>query len=320
MTRCLIIGGTGQDGIFLSSSIVKFGMSVCVTSRDLSTINKLNYDLYHPNVEFVEINPLILTDLESLIANYRPSYIFNLTAQSSVGRSFDQPYETFQSCILPNLNILEAIRNTSDKIKYFHAASGDCFGDNKYEGNCILPPTKSLSPYASAKIAASEVVNQYKQQYNICSLNGYLHNHESVHRGSNFVLPKIFKAAIDISNGSREKLKLGNLDIIRDWGCAQEYMEGTLRYIISDFPENFILGTGCAMSLRSVVRHIFSNYNLNYQEFTEIDETLIRKAEIKKMVGTTDFLINRIAWKPSLVGVSLIDKLQIDFERKLKIH
>lgn len=317
MKMHLIIGGTGQDGRYLAKISRKFDMKVIVTTRKLTPINTEILEGSDDNIKLVELDPLNLSEVDDLISWYRPEHISNLTAQSSVGRSFKDPFDTYRSCVLPNLNILETLRKYSLKSKYFHASSGDCFGGNVYNSDLRIPYTAPQSPYASAKVAASECVSQYREHFDVLGFSGFLFNHESAFRTDDFVFPKIFKAAIKISSGEQQRLVLGNLDIVRDWGSAEEFMQGVLNYSLSDHVDDFMLGTGVPMSLRGVVDRVFSNYNLDYRNFVESDQSLLRTSEIEKICGTTDFLNSRIGWTPTLFGNELIDKLQTDFERKL---
>jgi len=317
MKTHLIIGGTGQDGRYLSDITRKNDMRPVVTTRNLASVSKTMFLAGTDEFEILELDPYNSKQVEDLIDYYKPAYISNLTAQSSVGRSFGSPGETYLSCVVPNLNILEALRAHSIKSKYFHAASSDCFGDNTYLGNMVIPEKSPQSPYASAKVAASECLQQYCKHFDVKGFNGFLSNHESVLRGDDFVFPKIFKSVIKIRDGKQRILALGDLDIVRDWGSAEEFMRGVINYMVSEHFEDFILGTGVSMSLRSVVDRAFSNFNLDYRDFVVTDPGLCRSSEIGKMCGTIDFLRNRIGWVPTLTGFELIDKLQEDFERKI---
>ena len=315
MTLCLIIGGLGQDGYFLSKAALAVGLDVVVTTREFI---KYKLEIFHrenDNLKIIKADPYDADAIANIIHTLQPFLIFNLAAQSSVGKSFQEPSKTYMSCIVPTLNIVDAIKSSTNTIKFFHASSGDCFGSNKYDGGLELPNFKPNSPYAAAKVAAGQIIKQYKVSYEVLGVTGYLYNHESVRRGENFVFPKIFDAAFKISKGANMRLAMGNVDIVRDWGCADEYMQGVLRYMMSEHTSDFMLGTGTGISLRSVISRIFENYNLCYEEYLDTDPQYIRQSEIKSMIGTNEFLHQKVNWKPSLVGFDLIDKLQVDFER-----
>lgn len=315
MNTCLIVGGLGQDGFYLSRCAIDLGMRAIVTTRDFSSLVTRNFGNEHPLLTIIQLNPEIFEDMENVINLYQPKVIFNLAAQSSVGQSFKIPRETYSSCILPNLNILETIRQSSKPIRYFHAASGECFGGNDYKGDLVIPHSNPANPYSAAKDLACKIVHQYRTCFGVNAVNGYLYNHESVRRGPAFVLPKIYRTAFNISQGARQRLPLGNIDIVRDWGSAQEYMNGILKYMTSDKPTDFLLGTGTGMSLRLIVDRIFSNYNLQYLDYIDIEQNLMRPTEVQKIIGTNSFLSASIGWQPQLTGYDLIDDLQGQFER-----
>jgi GDPmannose 4,6-dehydratase len=314
LTLCLIIGGFGQDGYYLARAALENGMQVVLTTRNLNSYTHDDFDLSDPLLIKIQADPNDPQVIIKILQSYKPSMIFNLAAQSSVGRSFAKPLETYTSCLMPNLNLLDALKNTSRDTIYIHATSADCFGGNDYPGGLNLPRANPRSPYGAAKHMASQLVSQYRNHFGISAVNGYLYNHESIRRGPNFVLPKIFKTAFDVSNGKDVKLRLGNIDIIRDWGCADEYMRGLLEYAQSEHPTDFILATGVGMTLRSVVERVFTNYDLDYKEFLIIEETHKRPTDIDTIVGTNEFLKCKIGWEPSLTGLKLIDKLHLDYD------
>lgn len=281
MKKALIIGISGQDGSYLAKLLIDKGYDVHGTSRDAQINNFTNLNKLGIK-EKTKLYSMSLVDFRSIVQTFKsiePDEVYNLAGQTSVGLSFEQPVETFESINVGTLNLLEAIRFYKPTIKFYNAGSSECFG------NTIEPATESTpfnprSPYAAAKAAAHWIVSNYREAYNIFACNGILFNHESPLRPERFVTQKIVSAAIRISKGRNEKLKLGNINVVRDWGWAPEYMEAIYLMMQSNVPDDFIIATGKSHSLKDFIAETFLQFGLDWKKYCEIDKGLIRPADL----------------------------------------
>jgi len=285
MARALIYGISGQDGAYLARFLLDKGYEVFGTSRDAeaSSFKNLNVLGIHDRVKLtsVAINDF-RSVLQSLIS-ISPDEVYNLAGQSSVGLSFEQPLEAMESIGVGTLNLLEAIRFTKQNIRFYSAGSSECFGDIGELAATEDTPFNPRSPYAVAKSAAHWHVSTYRQAYNIYACTGILFNHESPLRPERFVTKKIVASACRIAAGQNEKLQLGNIDIIRDWGWAPEYIEAMWLMLQRDEPDDFVIATGQSDSLKDFIKVVFQEVGLDWKEHVISDPSLFRPADI--MVG-----------------------------------
>ena len=246
MKTALICGVSGQDGTLLAKFLLENNYVVYGASRDaqLSVFSNLTSLNIKDRVNLVSMS---LTDFRSVLqvlTDVMPDEIYNLAGQTSVGLSFEQPVETLVSIATGTLNLLEAIRFTGSNIKFYNAGSSECFGDTNGIAADENTPFRPRSPYAVAKSAAHWEVANYREAYKLFACTGVLFNHESPLRPARFVTKKIISTACRIANGSDEKLKLGNLDISRDWGWAPEYVDAMWRMLQQDKPDDYVIATG----------------------------------------------------------------------------
>ncbi|MDR2528133.1 MAG: GDP-mannose 4,6-dehydratase [Synergistaceae bacterium] len=280
--KALIFGVTGQDGALLARLLLNKGYVVAGTSRDaqLSGFHNLRVLGIFDAVRVFSANPTDFRSALDVISRTRPQEVYNLAGQSSVGLSFEQPVETFNSIGIANLTLLEAIRFLGDKsVRYYNAGSGECFG------NTPIPVTEEApfhprSPYAVAKAAAFWQVANYREAYGLYACSGILFNHESPLRPERFVTQKIVRAACRIASGSREKLVLGNMEIERDWGWAEEYVDAMWRILQQEHPEDLIIATGTFRKLKEFVAEVFKAFGLNWEEHVTQSESLLRPSDI----------------------------------------
>lgn len=277
----LVCGISGQDGSYLARFLLDHGYKVFGTSRDaaISTFDNLKRLGIRDRVEVVS---MALSDFRSVLqvlARLQPQEIYNLAGQSSVGLSFEQPVETLESISIGMLNLLEAIRFLDTKTRLYNAGSSECFGDTGTVAATELTPFRPRSPYAVAKSAAFWQAASYRDAYQLHVCSGILFNHESPLRPDRFVTQKIVLAACRIAAGSTEKLRLGNLNIERDWGWAPEYVEAMWLMLQRDKAEDFIVATGQSYSLEAFVAHVFSTLQMDWREHTVVDESLFRPAD-----------------------------------------
>jgi GDPmannose 4,6-dehydratase len=255
---------------------------------------------------------MIPTDFRSVIQvvlSFQPDEIYNLSGQSSVGLSFQQPVETFHSIAEGTINLLEAIKLSGRKTRFYNASSGECFGNLFGEAANELTPFRPRSPYAIAKASAHWIVENYREAYQLFACSGILFNHESPLRPDRFVTRKIVVAALEIKAGCRRKLKLGNLKVFRDWGWAPDYVEAMKRMMRRDQPEDFVIATGVAHSLEEFVEGVFSRLDLDWKESVEIDPSLLRPTDLSGGKGNSFKAHSLLGWKPTILFPELLDKL-----------
>ena len=299
--RVLIVGVSGQDGPYLAKLLLGKGYELYGTSRDaelqsFENLKKLNID------QDVGLLSVAINDFESVyqcIQKISPDQIYNLAGQSSVGLSFDQPHETLESIEMGTLNILESIRLMGGKIKLYNACSSECFGDTGSNSADETTPFQPKSPYAVAKAASFWMVKNYREGYNIPACSGILFNHESPLRPNRFVTQKIVKAAVEISRGNSQKLGLGNIDIVRDWGWAPEYVNAMNLMLENKEPEDFVVATGISNSLKDFLSIAFAYFDLNWKEYVTVDETLFRPSDISINCGNPGKIRKKLGWETS---------------------
>ncbi|MGE5437848.1 MAG: GDP-mannose 4,6-dehydratase [Syntrophothermus sp.] len=298
MKKALIVGISGQDGAYLAEVLLNNNYIVFGTSRDaqLNSFNNLSKLGINEKIKCFSMAPTDFRSILQVLKQTEPDEVYNLSGQSSVGLSFEQPVETFESITVGTLNLLEAIRFSNPSIKFYNASSSECFGNSEEPAN-EKTPFEPRSPYAAAKAAAHYIVSNYREAYNIFACSGILFNHESPLRSSRFVTKKIISNAYYIANGSKEKLTLGNLNIIRDWGWAPEYVKAIYLMLQNKNPEDFVIATGESNSLKDFVAETFKKFNLNWEEHCTIDEVLKRPTDIYVSKGNPSKAKNILNWE-----------------------
>ena len=307
----LIIGVTGQDGAYLARHLLTLGYAVHGTSRDAEAHDKSNLRRLGL-LDRLRLHSVAPTDFRSVmqcIGSVRPDEIYNLSGQSSVGLSFDQPGETLESIANGTLNVLEAVRLSGLPARIYNACSGECFGDVGGEAADEATAFRPLSPYATAKAAAFWLLANYRQAYGLHASSGILFNHESPLRPERFVTRKIVAAAVRIANGSTERLKLGNTAIRRDWGWAPDYVEAMHLMLQQPRPRDFVIATGEAHSLGEFVAAVFATVGLEWRKHVVIDQTLFRRAEIMANVGNAGAARATLGWEAKVRLPELAERL-----------
>lgn len=315
MSNSLVIGISGQDGALIAKLLVGKGYTVWGTSRDIETANFKNLSSLGilDKVRLVSMSPRDLNNIIAVLSDCRPDEIYLLAAQSSVGLSFEQPSETFESITIATLNLLEAVRILKLKSRIYHASSSECFGDVGNRSACESTPFQPRSPYAIAKSSAHWIVANYRESYGIYASNGILFNHESNLRPLRYVTRKIVSGACRIARGSNEKLRLGRLDIVRDWGWAEEYVEAMWRILQHDAPDDFIIATGKSCSLLDFVDTSFQMVGLDWRKHVEVDVSLFRPSDIASSRGDPSKANNLIGWEAKTFMVDVV-KLMVEAE------
>jgi GDPmannose 4,6-dehydratase len=316
MKRALILGISGQDGAYLAKLLLDKGYQVFGTSRDAALVR---FDgLSRLGIrERVRVRSVAPNDFRSVIqalAQVEPDELYNLSGQSSVGLSFDQPAETMESINTATLNLLEAIRFTGKPIRFYNAGSGECFGDT---AGVVSEdsPFRPRSPYAVAKASAHWLVSNYREAYKLFACSGILFNHESPLRPIRFVTRKVVAGAVAIAGGSGKKLSLGNLEVHRDWGWAPEYVDAMWRMLQQDDPGDYLIATGQTRSLREFVETAFRLVGLDWRDHVQVDADLLRPTDIRRCVADPTRAHERLGWKAT-AGMEEVIQRMIDAERE----
>jgi GDPmannose 4,6-dehydratase len=315
MKKALIIGISGQDGSYLAKLLLEEGYEVHGTSRDADL--SAFHGLKRLNIfERIRLHSMSLIDFRSVmqvILQVEPDEIYNLAGQSSVGLSFLQPVETLESISVGTLNILEVVRFHKLPVKFYNAASSECFGDTNGESAKETTPFRPRSPYAVAKSAAFWQMANYREAYNLFSCSGILFNHESPLRPKRFVTKKIINSAILINRGEMSELSLGNINIRRDWGWAPEYVKAMYLMLQQDTPEDYVIATGKSISLEEFVNKTFSYLNLNYKDYLIINKDLVRPSDISFSSGDSSKAARNLKWIPEY-SVDDVIRMMIEAE------
>jgi GDPmannose 4,6-dehydratase len=309
--KALIVGISGQDGGYLARFLLQKGYQVFGTSRD-APVNKFE-NLYMLGIkESISIFSMSVVDFGSIlqvITKIDPDEIYNLSGQTSVSLSFTQPVETNESISLGTLNLLEVIRCVNPKIKFYNAGSCEVFGDTGERLANEKSPFRPLSPYGVAKAAATMQVAVYRNAYGLNACTGILFNHESPLRPERFVTRKIVNFIGQIKNGLRKKLLLGNVNIVRDWGWAPDYVEAMWMMLQRENNEDYIIATGVGASLSDFLRVAFEQVDLDWKEFVEFDEGLARASDPEIVLGDPSRAANELGWRAQTMFPEVVNKL-----------
>ncbi len=302
MKKAFITGITGQDGSYLTEFLLAKGYEVHGLIRRASTFNthRIDHLFQDPHVagSRLHLHYGDLSDgsrLTTLLATIRPSEVYHLAAQSHVRVSFDEPEHTGDVTGIATTRLLEAIRLVSPESKFYQASSSEMFG--------ATPPPQSeetpfypRSPYGAAKVYSYWITRNYREAYGIFACNGILFNHESPRRGETFVTRKITRAAARIKLGLQEKLFLGNLDAVRDWGYAPEYVVGMWKMLQADSPDDFVLATGTSNTVQDFLGYSFNTLGLEYEKYVEFDDRYLRPTEVDSLIGNNTKALDVLRW------------------------
>ncbi|MFN0111805.1 MAG: GDP-mannose 4,6-dehydratase [Blastocatellia bacterium] len=299
MKKALICGISGQDGAYLAQLLLGKGYQVFGSSRDaqvthFDSLKRLEIK------ERVKLESVSLIDFRSVLQaliKIQPDEIYNLAGQTSVGLSFQQPVETLESIATGTLNLLEAIRFTERSVKFYNAASGECFGDTGSAPAHENTPFRPRSPYAVAKATAFWETVNYREAYGLHSCSGILFNHESSLRPKRFVTKKIISTVCQIAQGKASHLRLGNLSVTRDWGWAPEYVEAMWLIMQQEAADDYIIATGESNSLQSFVETAFAFFDLDWKDYVVIDEELLRPTDIIFTKADPSKAEKKLGWK-----------------------
>jgi len=322
MKRALVTGITGQDGSYLTELLLEKGYKVYGVIRRSSSFNTERIDHLYKDPHEKRAMELIYGDLNDasslaeIIHSTAPDEIYNLAAQSHVRVSFDIPEYTGEITAMGALRLLEAMRRTNIKARFYQASSSEMFGKVVETPQSETTPFHPRSPYACAKVYAYWQTVNYRESYNLFACNGILFNHESPRRGETFVTRKITRAATRIKLGLQKKLYLGNLDAKRDWGFAGDFVEAMWMMLQADSPDDYVVATGETRSIKEFLDEAFSLLNLDWKEYVEVDPRYFRPAEVDLLLGNSSKIIDKLGWKPKTSFKSLV-KMMIDSDLDL---
>jgi GDPmannose 4,6-dehydratase len=299
----LITGVTGQDGSYLAELLLSKGYEVHGLIRRSSTFNTSRIDhIYQDPHEtdpklFLHYGDLIDgVGLTNLVREIKPTEVYNLGAQSHVQVSFTMPQYTGQVDAVGAVGLLEAIRSAEIDTRFYQASTSELFGSTPPPQNedSIFKPR---SPYAAAKLMAYWCTVNYREGYGMHATNGILFNHESPRRGETFVTRKITRAVAEIANGSKKKLFLGNLDAVRDWGYAKEYVESMWLMLQQDKSSDYVVATGVGATVKDFAEASFARVGLNWEEHVEVDQKYIRPTEVDALIGDPSKATKELMWQ-----------------------
>jgi len=320
MKRAVVTGVTGQDGSYLAEFLLDKGYKVIGLKRRTSLVCTDRIDHFLENENF-HLEYYDLSDvgcIYKIINIYDPHEIYNLGAQSHVRVSFEIPEYTVDNVALGPLRVLEAIRHTNKRIKYYQASSSEMFGDNPdfpfSEKSRLMP----ASPYACAKVFAHHLVRNYRESYWIHASSGILFNHESPRRGETFVTRKITMAAARIKLGLQDELRLGNLEAKRDWGHAKDYVEAMWLMLQEQNPDDYVIATGKTHSVRDFLEEVFNLADLDPYKYVKIDERLFRPHEVPLLLGDSAKATCHLKWKPTYTFKTLAEEMYREDYKKIK--
>jgi GDPmannose 4,6-dehydratase len=315
MKKAFLTGITGQDGSYLAELLLSKGYEVHGLIRRSSTFNTdridhLYRDVHEPNTTlFLHYGDLSVSgQLMDLLYSIAPDEIYHLGAQSHVRVSFEMPEYTGDITALGTLRVLEAIRKTGIKTKFYQASSSEMFGaaPPPQSENTIFQPR---SPYAAAKVYSYHIAQNYRDAYNLFVTNGILFNHESPRRGETFVTRKITRAATQIKLGLKDKLYLGNLEAKRDWGYAGDFVEAMWLMLQQEKPDDFVIATGETHSVREFTEKVFAKLDLDYKKYVAVDPRYFRPTEVDILLGDSSKAKKILGWQPKVTFDELINMM-----------
>ena len=320
--KAFITGVTGQDGSYLAELLLEKGYEVHGLIRRSSSFNTTRIDHIYQDPHSLNLKLFLhygdLTDgvnMTNLIHQIQPTEVYNLGAQSHVQVSFTMPQYTAQVDAVGVVALLESIRASGVKCRFYQASTSELYGSTPPPQN-ELSAFRPRSPYAAAKLMAYWSTVNYREAYGVHATNGILFNHESPRRGETFVTRKITRAAARIATGSKEKLYLGNLDAVRDWGYAKEYVESMWLMLQQDQSDDYVVATGVGATVREFAQAAFEEVGLNYKDHVEMDKRYVRPTEVDALIGDPSKAARVLGWKAKTHWKALA-KLMVEADLEL---
>ena len=311
--KALIFGISGQDGSYLAEHLLDLGYEVFGSVRRHSTVEnqqtRLDHIVDRITTEYCDISDPQAVD--RLVHNTQADEIYNLAAQSHVRISADIPYFTIQANAVGSFNILDAIRRFSPESRFYQASSsemfGNCMDDDKFQRETT--PMHPVSVYGITKLFSYSMTRYYRRAYKLFACNGILFNHDSKRRGSNFVTAKVAKTAVQIKLGLADKIVLGNLDSYRDFGHSSDYVKAMHLIINHTEPDDFVVSTMTTHCVRDMCDYVFTKLGMNYKDYLEQDEKLLRPEELNYLRGDSTKARHVLGWKPKFTFEMIMDEM-----------
>lgn len=309
MKKALIIGGTGQIGVYLANELLKKKYKVFVSSRKITPHKKNKFKIIniYQKVNFVKLNLYKKKEIIELINKINADNIFYLAGQSNVDKSFKKPKETITSNFNGCKNVLEILKEKKFSGKFINIASSEIFGNQK-GFKSLKKKLKPVSPYGKAKLKAFNLTKNFRKKFKLKTYNAIVFNCDSILRPKNFVIPKICLSAIKSFNGYKKKIKFGDLSVIRDWGWVEEYVKGIYKITLQK-PDDIILATGRYFKLKDLIKHAYNFFNLDWKNYIIETNKFKRPKEIRAVKVRTYQTLKKIGWKAKTDGKSVITKL-----------
>ena len=311
--KALITGITGQDGSYLAEYLLSLGYEVhglirrnSITEHQQTRLDKIIYQIHN---EYGDVSDV--SSIDRVMMRVKPDEVYNLAAQSHVRISFEVPQFTVQTNAVGAFNVLESMRTHSPESRFYQASSSEMFGnsvdpDGKQRETTRMTP---VSPYGCSKLFAYSIVRNYRNAYKLFCANGILFNHESPRRASNFVTSKIIKSAVMISKGKLDQLELGNLDSQRDWGHSKDYVRAMHSILQHTEPDDFVIATGEAHSIREFCDIVFKKLGMDYTEYVVQNPKYMRPEELRYLCGDCTKAKKVLGWKPEYTFDSMIEEM-----------
>lgn len=316
----VITGITGQDGSYLAELLLQKNYKVIGLYRRSSTVTfpRLQNIINHPKLIMTEFDVTDPSDCSYIFDHFRPDEFYNLAAQSHVTTSFRQPSTTFEINIIGTINLIESLRSRSYLSRFYQASTSEMFGcnfsldnnNNKYQDENT--PFFPQNPYAVSKLASHRMIQIYREAYNLYCCSGILFNHESPRRGESFVTRKITTYLGKLANNlipHGVKLKLGNINVVKDWGHAKDYVAAMHMMLNQDVADDYVISTGQCYSVREFLQKAFNLLNKNYEDYIIIDPKLYRPTEVEYFRGNSTKAQNQLNWKPSVSFDELVAEM-----------
>jgi len=305
----LITGVTGQDGSYLAELLLEQGYRVVGMTRRSSTDVHERIEHIVDRIEIVSGDLLDQSSITTILADVRPSEIYNLAAQSFVPASWTQPVLTGEFTALSVTRVLEAIRSVDKSIRFYQASSSEMFGKVQQVPQVETTPFYPRSPYGVAKAYGHWITVNYRESYDLFAVSGILFNHESPRRGKEFVTRKITDGVVRIKLKIASELRLGNLDAARDWGFAGDYVRAMWLMLQQDAPDDFVVATGEAHTVREFLQIAFGAVDLDYEKFVVVDPRFYRPAEVDHLIGDPAKAKSKLGWQPKTTFAELVEMM-----------
>ena len=309
MKIALIIGGTGQIGVHLANHLLKKNYKVFVSTRKITNHKKYKFKVIniYKKINFIKLNVYKKKEVLDLIKKIKPQSIYYLAGQSSVDKSFKKPRETIISNFNGCKNVLEALKEIKFSGEFINTASSEIFGNQK-GFKSLNKKLKPISPYGKAKLKSFNLTKNFRKKFKLKTYNAILFNCDSILRPKNFVIPKICLSAIKAFYGHKGKIKFGDINVVRDWGWVEEYVDGIYKMTLKK-PDDIIIASGKYFKLKDLIKYAYKFFNLNWEDYIIQTSKLKRPEEIKEVKVKTKQTYYKIGWKAKTDGKKVILKL-----------